>query len=318
MSSLVSVIVPVYNVEKYLPRCIDSILAQTYRELELILVDDGSPDHCGRICDEYAAKDCRVRVLHKNNEGVSAARNDGVALAQGTYLMFVDSDDYISADAVRLLYERMTADGSDMAIGKHTDKYDDGHEVGTYCEWMTDSVLSSEEVFLQMGEEQHAAVSVWGKLFHRSVIDGMEFPELICGEDMWVFFQSLGRCRQISFVDATIYFYYVRTDSVTHGRSERSQKDEVIANLRVVSFLRQMGYHAVAQKWLARTIDKALMMTDRPGKAQLFLEYLDDTQRKQLLRGQSLKLRVKWAMLNTPVFYSMVEYAKRMKGRMKG
>lgn len=93
---MVSIIVPIYNVEQYIPKCIESILAQTYRDFELILVDDGSPDNCGKICDEYAKQDSRVHVIHQENKGVSAARNAGISLAKGEYIMLVDSDDFIT------------------------------------------------------------------------------------------------------------------------------------------------------------------------------------------------------------------------------
>lgn len=113
---IISVIVPVYNVEKYLPRCIDSILAQTFTDFELILVDDGSPDNCGAICDEYAAKDKRVRVIHKSNGGVSSARNAGLDAASGEYVTFVDSDDYIAEDRLKQMHSSIFESKADIAV----------------------------------------------------------------------------------------------------------------------------------------------------------------------------------------------------------
>ena len=117
MEPLISVIVPIYKVEAYLRDCVDSILAQTYRNLEVILVDDGSPDNCGAICDEYAEKDSRVTVLHKVNGGLSDARNAGMAACGGEYLMFVDSDDWLAEDSVATLYELICRTGAELAIG---------------------------------------------------------------------------------------------------------------------------------------------------------------------------------------------------------
>ena len=111
----ISVIVPVYKVEAYLDKCVRSIMDQTYRNLEIILVDDGSPDDCPAMCDAWAEKDSRIRVIHKENGGLSDARNAGMAVATGEYIGFIDSDDYIAPDMYRLLLERMTADGSDIA-----------------------------------------------------------------------------------------------------------------------------------------------------------------------------------------------------------
>lgn len=104
LQPLISVIVPCYNVEEYLPKCIESILNQTYRNLEILLVDDGSPDNCGRICDEYAAKDSRIRIIHKKNGGLSDARNAALDVMTGEYVTFIDSDDYVSDDYVEYLY----------------------------------------------------------------------------------------------------------------------------------------------------------------------------------------------------------------------
>lgn len=113
----VSVIAPVYNVEKYIDRCIKSVLGQTLRDIELILVDDGSPDDCGKICDGYAATDSRIKVIHKENGGVSAARNDGLSIATGEYVIFVDSDDWVEPDACEVMYQSAKNNNADIVIG---------------------------------------------------------------------------------------------------------------------------------------------------------------------------------------------------------
>ena len=121
--ALISIIVPIYKVEKYLSRCIDSILAQTYKNLEIILVDDGSPDKCPEICDKYAKEDSRIKVIHKKNGGVSSARNAGLDVATGKYIFFVDSDDIITEDALSNLYEKATEAKAKLAIGGITQIY---------------------------------------------------------------------------------------------------------------------------------------------------------------------------------------------------
>ena len=122
MEPLISVVIPVYKVEPYLDKCICSVVNQTYRKLEIILVNDGSPDRCPQMCDKWALIDSRIRVIHKENGGLGYARNDGIESSNGEFIMFVDSDDYLSLDAIQCLYERMIADGSDMAVGKHVDE----------------------------------------------------------------------------------------------------------------------------------------------------------------------------------------------------
>ena len=165
MNPLVSVIVPIYKVERYLVRCLDSIVNQTYRNLEIILVEDGSPDNCGAICDDYARLDERIRVIHQENRGLSAARNAGLDIMSGEYLMFVDSDDWISLDAVQVLYDRMMADGSDMVLGGYIKTFDgDGEEVIS-PQWMEDGCYSPSQLVMGMGERRYVPVSAWGKLY---------------------------------------------------------------------------------------------------------------------------------------------------------
>ena len=122
----ISVIVPVYEVEAYLDRCVQSIVDQTYTNLEIVLVDDGSPDNCGAMCDAWAEKDSRIRVIHQENGGLSAARNAGLAVATGDLIGFVDSDDYVSGDMYQLLWENMKTEGSDIAVCGVQMVYDDG------------------------------------------------------------------------------------------------------------------------------------------------------------------------------------------------
>lgn len=126
----ISVIVPVYKVEEYLPQCIDSILAQTFTDFELLLVDDGSPDRCGEICEEYAGKDMRIRVFHQQNSGVSAARNIGLQHAKGTYIVFVDSDDWVSTDYLLHLYKSLPDTGIGLVMGGALKYSIDGKLIG--------------------------------------------------------------------------------------------------------------------------------------------------------------------------------------------
>ena len=130
MEELISVVVPVYNVEKYIDKCINSIINQTYKNLEIILVDDGSPDNCGNICDEYAKKDNRIIVIHKENGGLSDARNTGIEVSKGKYITFIDSDDYISDNYVSFLYNLIIEYKADISIGKHYVLYENG-EINT-------------------------------------------------------------------------------------------------------------------------------------------------------------------------------------------
>ena len=170
MNPLISVIVPIYNVEKYLARCVDSIVNQTYKNLEIILIDDGSPDLCPQMCDDYAEKDSRIKVVHKKNGGLSDARNAGMAVATGEYISFIDSDDYVSDDFFECLLDVMNKENSDIAEcsvvkfyeDNRFDEFSDDLSVKTYDTQDAMSALIAENPF-----HQH----VWNKLYKTKLVN---------------------------------------------------------------------------------------------------------------------------------------------------
>lgn len=210
----ISVIVPVYNVEKYLNRCVDSILAQTYQNLEIILVDDGSSDNCPQICDDYAQKDSRVRVIHKENGGLSDARNAGLDVATGYYVGFVDSDDYISPDMYSQLYDRIKGDESYIANCIYVRAFDSGETMPSRVPHNTDEDIATsnylEELLLHIGD-----VSVCTKLFPRVLIGDLRFVVGKLNEDLLFMIQLLKNIQGIKFVGQLGYYYYVREKSIS-------------------------------------------------------------------------------------------------------
>lgn len=317
MESLISVIVPVYKVEKYLARCIDSILVQTYSNLEIILVDDGSPDNCGEICDNYACKDSRIQVIHKKNEGLGFARNSGMEICNGEYIMFLDSDDYISPDAVQVLFERITADGSDIAVGKHADAYEDGSVDGKFCEWMQDSVLSSADVFTRLGEKTYISVVAWAKLYKRSVLNGVYYPNHKSSEDLWVFPAIIDKCDKISVVNKTVLYYYQRPDSILHAMSEQAKRDDLCAVLQLVAFLWERGFEKSACRWYGIGIDKAMRMLSKKESLAIFRDSISHADREVLLHRQTYKKKLKWAAMYVPGLYEVLMCMKHWMEKMK-
>ena len=315
MKPLISVIVAVYNVEKYLSRCIESVLKQTYSNLEIILVDDGSKDFCGKICDDYALKDSRIKVIHKENGGISSARNAGLKVYRGEYLMFVDSDDFLSTDAIEILYKRITTDKSDMAIGKHTDIYEDFSTNGDFCSWFSDSVISKEDIFLKMADSRYYPVSACTKLYKSKVISGISFPALICGEDLWVFPHIVDKCNLVSVVNETVYYYFQRSDSVMHLKPEKSKYDELESTLFIVQFLWKKGFYSSARKWYERSVSKAVLFKSKKTALRLFGKYFNSSERHKLMIGASLKLRTKWISLYVPMLFYAVNGIKRILKR---
>lgn len=214
----ISVIVPVYNVERYIVKCVDSILNQTYREIEVLLIDDGSTDYCGEICDRYARQDDRVIVYHKENEGLSEARNMGVRLAGGTYIVFVDGDDYIEPDMLEVMHQRLQQDESDLVICNFLYVDTDGVSVSELNNELPikDEVISGEEAFEKLADKKYwYYVTAWNKLYRKEILEGISFPKGKIHEDEFVAHYILDRCCSVSCVSKALYRYVQRESSIT-------------------------------------------------------------------------------------------------------
>ena len=211
----ISVIVPVYNVEEYLSRCVDSILAQTHSNLEVILVDDGAKDASGVICDGYAAKDPRVKVIHKKNGGLSSARNRGLEAAGGEYIAFVDSDDWIEPDAyAHLLHIMDKYDVKLVCGGRYDVDGDTGEKTVGLCP-AREEVISAEElagrIFLWDGCDSSAC----DKLYHRSLLENFRYPEGKVCEDVPVTYRIVLAAERVAVSDKPFYNYFHRSGSIS-------------------------------------------------------------------------------------------------------
>lgn len=224
-TELISVIVPVYNVEPYLCRCVDSILRQTYRNLEIILVDDGSTDQGGKICDEYARKDPRVIVVHQENGGLSVARNTGIDRAKGEYLSFVDSDDFIDERMLEVLYADLRAAGAEVSAIEYQ-TFEREEELKPEENLTPMQTMTGEEairrVLISNGIEDFA----WNKLYKKSLFDRIRYPEGRVFEDLGTTYRLLECCRTVAYRPAKLYFYYQRQDSILHRKSLKFYRDK--------------------------------------------------------------------------------------------
>lgn len=210
---LISVIVPVYKVEKYLDRCVESIVGQTYSNLEIILVDDGSPDHCPAMCDAWTEKDSRIKVVHKKNGGLSDARNAGTEVSNGDLIGFVDSDDWIAPDMYQCLYETMKAENSDIAACGVEMVWEDE----TASRMLTKSgncVLSKAEAMRALIEESWIKQPVWYKLYKADKIRHIPFPVGKYHEDVFWSYQVIGVAERVSVIDHVGYHYWQRSGSI--------------------------------------------------------------------------------------------------------
>ena len=223
MKPLISIIVPVYNVEAYLAKCVDSILAQTYTNLEIILVNDGSSDGCGRICDEYAKQDKRIMVIHKQNGGLSDARNVAIDVATGEFITFIDSDDYVTDDYIMTLYSLIEKYECKVSIALYN-TFVEGSKPKVvnrvYREDCQTNIKAIEEMFYQ---EKYDTAS-WAKLYHSSLFaTGIRYPKGIVYEDLATTYLLIFQSDKVAFCNRRIYNYLLRRDSI-EGSSFSSKK----------------------------------------------------------------------------------------------
>ena len=221
----ISVIIPVYNVEKYLEKCIDSILNQTYKNLEIILVDDGSNDNSGNMCDKFAREDKRVRVIHKKNGGASSARNAGLDIATGEYIGFIDSDDFVDLDFYEVLYNNLVEENADMSMCKLLDCYGDVNKTNKK---VTKFVYTTEEAIKVVLEAKITSVFAVNKLYKRDIFNGLRYKEGDIAEDAEIILDVLMKCKKVVFLDAEKYYYIHRENSVTTSKFNRERSYDVI------------------------------------------------------------------------------------------
>lgn len=245
----ISVIVPVYKVEKYIHRCIDSILAQSFRDFELILVDDGSPDHCGAICEEYAAKDSRIHVIHQANGGLSAARNTGIewalAHSDSQWLTFIDSDDWIHPQFLEMLVHSVQTSGAQVGmVGRnYISEFDPAYI--PYPNLPNPEIYTGEDLFLSREWDFNYA---WGKLYRKEDFRTLRYPNGKNFEDVFTTYQVLFRVKEIALVDIPLYFYFYNAEGISH--SPWSEKEMVIFEgmHQQMDFYRANGYHRAFEK----------------------------------------------------------------------
>lgn len=217
-SPKISVIVPVYKVEPYLRKCLDSIINQTYQNLEVILVDDGSPDNCGSICDEYAARDGRIRVIHKENGGVSSARNAGLDIATGVWVAWVDPDDWIEGDMLQYLLEGALSCRADIAICGMRKIGESGPLAFYYQE---KRILDREQALRELLENKNMTLSCCDKLTRRALWEGLRFSDLKIGEDLLAMGRLMDRADIVVCLPEIKYNYLTRSESaLTDGSLE--------------------------------------------------------------------------------------------------
>lgn len=222
MDELISVIIPVYNVEKYVERAIKSVMEQTYTNLEIILIDDGSKDSSGEICDKIAKQDNRIKVIHQQNMGLSGARNTGIKNANGKYIAFVDSDDIVSNRMYEFMYKAIKQDKTKISACRYI-SFDE--DIPNFDENYNSSILTCEEAIKELMIDRKITSHSWNKLFDIQLFEDIEFPINKKFEDIGTIFKLFLKTNEISYLDMKLYGYFHRVDSITVDYSKNTTSD---------------------------------------------------------------------------------------------
>ncbi|EOS48867.1 hypothetical protein C809_01978 [Lachnospiraceae bacterium MD335] len=247
-SDKISVIVPIYNVERLLCRCIESIRKQTYKNLEIILVDDGSPDNSGDICEDYADKDRRIKVIHKCNGGLSDARNIGIEFASGEYICFVDSDDWLDLDMLELLHKVCVDRKADIVECSYRNVYADYIQEETCC---TAEIIEADSIFALEGmlDWKYFKPVAWNKLYKKSVLGDIRYPLGKIHEDEFTTYKYFYNANKLVYVDVSKYNYdRTRNDSITGTGFKESTLDACFAFRERVDFFKEHHINTLERK----------------------------------------------------------------------
>lgn len=233
MNDSVSVVVPVYNVEAYLPACVDSILAQTFTNMEVILVDDGSTDGCAALCDEYAHRDNRVRTIHRANGGLSAARNTGIEVAAGEYITFIDSDDAVAPDMIEYLLALIKEYDADMSVCQRWYIDEDGNTLPMPAkrDVATHVVRGNAACMRAFFTHGHIDTVAWAKLYRRAQFRTIRYPEGKYNEDVFTTYRVVAECNAIAVGAERKYLYRQRRQSITKSSFNAKHLDSIEGNI---------------------------------------------------------------------------------------
>lgn len=251
MKELISVVVPIYNVEKYLSRCVESLLKQTYENLEIILVDDGSPDACPQMCDEFQKKDSRIRVIHQKNAGLSAARNTGIQCATGTYIAFVDSDDYIAENMYEVMYEDIKKNAADLCICDICCVNESGERIREESSELlfSNKVYTSEEMMKRVCGVENGTwryTPAWNKLYKKEIFNSFKFINGRIHEDEFAIHHTIHNSKKISVIPDKLYYYVQRENSIMNSSFSIKKFDAALAFWDRYDFVREYYDDSIA------------------------------------------------------------------------
>ena len=287
MNNLISVIVPIYNVERYLRKCVDSILCQSYTNLEIFLVDDGASDNCGRICDEYALKDSRIRVIHKENGGLSDARNVAIDVTQGEYLTFIDSDDYVAPDYIETLWLLVKKYNCKVSVSLFNTFYEN-EQPKEYKNELVEEVWDSQKAVEHMFYQKIFDNTACAKMYHYSLFKEtcIRFPKGLLFEDLYTTYKLLLNSDKVAFCNKKTYFYLLRPTSIEGSIFSDKKMDSALS---VFNSMEQNIdiLHPIEKSYRCRMLSFSfhllVKMPDNYEKRDLLYNYIKQYRRTVLL-----------------------------------
>ncbi|SHI13177.1 Glycosyltransferase involved in cell wall bisynthesis [Butyrivibrio fibrisolvens DSM 3071] len=303
----VSVIVPVFNVKKYLPECLDSILSQTYSNFELILIDDGSTDGSGEVCDEYALKDSRIVVIHKENSGVADVRNLGISRAKGEHICFVDSDDIVNPTYIQVLYETAIKEGAGIVMCNYI-LFKDGETIPSdiVAKQNAKIVITEKEMEDEAFSAENTVKLVIpiNKIYKKSLVDKIKYPSGKIHEDAYVYHRLLHEAKQAILIPDVLYYYRKRADSITNSSFTVKELDDSMgAVIDRIDFYKELGN----QRLFDIAVDGYLYFLWR-NIEQMKKEGIDDYQ--ELIKPYIRMLRDKIKYLKISKYYPVKKLIK--------
>lgn len=325
MNELISVIVPIYNVEKYLHQCLKSIINQTYKNLEIILVDDGSPDNCPKICDEYSRKDKRIKVIHKENGGLSSARNAGLDVVTGEYISFIDSDDMIDEKFIETLYNLCKENNCDISecnlqrFEKEVVKKADNYDKKIYTNYEMQRRLYIPEYFIR-------GIVVWNKLYKRYLYDDIRFPTGKINEDEFTTYKVLYKCKSsICVTDEELYFYRINENSIMGQKFNPKRLDVLDAFEERKEFYKNCGemelYFDTISKY-HKILKDLYMNTKNINESQTYLKKIKKQLKKNCREYMRIncsyikKIKVIFVSWFTDFYYYIIRNNMKRKRKM--
>ena len=249
----ISIIVPIYNVENYIVRCLNSIINQTYTNIEIILVDDGSPDNCPQICDEYAKRDSRIRVIHKANGGLSDARNAGMRIATGDWFGFVDSDDFVHPQMYEILLNNALTTNAELSVCDYCLTLEE--EEGQFS--LDNKVKVIDQPIYDFICNKAFSVNAWNKLYKRSLFNDLEYPVGLLYEDLATTYKVVNLAERVTVTDAKLYAYIQRSNSIMGSTRFMMKKDKVTIVREMWDFFEQSNLSA-KREYLRATLEYCL------------------------------------------------------------